>query len=204
MAPECRFILPTGRKCRCAATRRQDYCRHHAPKPAAPGPPPPPKRDLYSRLSHWAQVSRNVPWIDPSEIPFEIHTILRALLDNGISDREAGRLLRGLLLRLGEVPFPIPEPADAQPNIPGPALPGPNAPPTPPAAAAGRALPTPEFLASFLASLAPEGLFPPGPARAGMSQPRPGMPQPQPPMRQPQPGPHQPRLAMMPAQPRAK
>jgi hypothetical protein len=112
MAPECRFVLPKGRNCRCAATRNQEFCRHHAPRPAIPGPPPIPKRDRYSRIQHWAQLGRNLAWLDPAEIPLEVHAILHSLLQDGISDREAGRLLRGLLQRFGSVPFPVPEPPD--------------------------------------------------------------------------------------------
>jgi hypothetical protein len=110
-ARECHFRLPNGRKCRAAATRNQPFCRHHRPKPAVAGPPPLRKRDLYCRLGHWAHVSRNIPWFDPAEIPDEIYGILYSLLQDdvgGISDREAGRLLRGLLRRVGQVPFPLP------------------------------------------------------------------------------------------------
>ena len=39
MAPECTFIFANGLNCRCAATRNQEFCRHHAPKPA-PSPAP--------------------------------------------------------------------------------------------------------------------------------------------------------------------
>ncbi len=122
MGPECCFILPSGKKCRCAATRNQAVCRHHAPKPAFPGPPPVPKCDVYSRHNRWTRLGRNIPWLDSVEIPSEIYEILCCLIEDGprgISDREAGRLLRGLLRRLGSVPFPIPEP----PGMPSPAQP---------------------------------------------------------------------------------
>ncbi len=124
MIRECAFILPSGRKCRCAATRNQAVCRHHAPRPAIPGPPPTLRRELYSRHIRWTQLGRLTPWLDPAEIPNEVHSILRSLLEDGplgISDREAGRLLRGLLRRLGQVPFPLPDPEDFQPPSPAPA-----------------------------------------------------------------------------------
>ena len=109
--PECTFIRPHGQKCRAAANRNQNLCRHHAP--AVPGPPPIPKSQLFSRIRQWSLVSRSLPWLDKAEIPSEIYGILLALFaddDTGISDREAGRLLRGLLRRLGAIPFPMPEP----------------------------------------------------------------------------------------------
>jgi hypothetical protein len=118
MARECTHTLPTGRKCHCPATRNQALCRHHAPKPAVPGPPPLPKRDRYSRLARWTNLGRDIPWLAAAEIPSEIFNILYCLLEDGISDREAGRLLRGLLRRLGSVPFPVPDPSGASAPLP--------------------------------------------------------------------------------------
>jgi hypothetical protein len=49
------------------------------------------------------------------EIPLEIYNILQCLIDRGtgshgrISDLTAGRFLRALLNRLGDVPFPDPD-----------------------------------------------------------------------------------------------
>lgn len=111
MTRECAFTLPSGRKCRAAATRNLALCRHHTPKPAVSGPPPPLRRDVFSRHIRWTQLGRLIPWLEPDEIPREVHSILRGLLEDGplgISDREAGRLLRSLLRRVGEVPFPLP------------------------------------------------------------------------------------------------
>lgn len=123
---ECSFILPGGRKCRCAATRNQALCRHHAPKLAVAGPPPLPKRERWSRLMRWRQLGSNIPWMPLSQIPDAVYEILNCLIDRGpgstgeISDLAAGRFLRALLNRLGEVPFPDPEfasqPAEAQPG----------------------------------------------------------------------------------------
>ena len=123
-ARECSFRLANGRTCHAAATRNQPFCRHHGPKPAVAGPPPLSRRDRYSRLARWADLGRRVPWLDPSQVPSEAYSILESLLEDGttgISDREAGRLLRGLLRRLGSVPFPLPgepgvsgDPADPQ------------------------------------------------------------------------------------------
>ena len=108
MLRECAFILPGGRKCRAAANRHQALCRHHLPQPAVPGPPPKYRRDAYSRHNRWTQLGRSIPWIEPSRIPREAFAILEALMQDGpfgVSDRVAGRLLRGLLRRLGDIPF---------------------------------------------------------------------------------------------------
>lgn len=123
MSPECQFILPTGHKCRCAATRNQPFCRHHGPKP--PGLPPLSRRQRYSRLARWALLGREIPQLELTQIPFEAYDILLSLLEDGsagISDRGAGRLLRGLLRRFGSVPFspPVYKPDAATPQ-PAPA-----------------------------------------------------------------------------------
>ncbi|HEY6445935.1 MAG TPA: hypothetical protein VIY53_05700 [Acidobacteriaceae bacterium] len=127
--PECTFILPNGRKCRCAASRNQTLCRHHGP--AVAGPPPTPKSELYSSLRRWRQLGRELPNMPAEEIPFTIYGILQCLVDRGpdsagsISDLAAGRFLRALLNRLGDVPFPYPD----SPSSSEPAL-EPDAPPT--------------------------------------------------------------------------
>jgi hypothetical protein len=129
MAPECAFILPSGKKCRAAATRNQTLCRHHGPKPAVLGPPLRPKSQIYSRLARWRELGRNLPWLPIDEIPTAIHNILDCLIDRGpglnsgeISDLTAGRFLRALLNRLGDVPFPHPD------NVPPPNFAPPLAP----------------------------------------------------------------------------
>jgi hypothetical protein len=114
MAAECAFILSSGKKCRCVATRNQRFCRHHG-SAAAPRPRQPRR---YSRLAHWRDLGRYVGLIPLEEIPFDAYSILQALLEDGpvgISDRVAGRLLRALLLRYGSVPFNPPG-ADAEPE----------------------------------------------------------------------------------------
>jgi hypothetical protein len=111
MGQECTFILPNGQKCRCIACRNQDRCRHHAPKPSAATPRPLPKHLLFSRHRRWSSLGREIPTMHPTQAPTDIYDILLALLtdgEQGISDREAGRLLRGLLRLLGSVPFPAP------------------------------------------------------------------------------------------------
>ena len=124
MIRECSFVLPGGRKCRCAATRHLAVCRHHAPKPAVAGPPPLPKRERYSNLIRWRELARNLPWMPAAEIPQTIYDILQCLVDRGrnstgrISDLAAGRYLRALLNRLGDVPF-------ADPDFAGQPLPAP-------------------------------------------------------------------------------
>ncbi|MGB6133299.1 MAG: hypothetical protein WBG54_16085 [Acidobacteriaceae bacterium] len=127
MAPECSFILPNRKKCRCAALRHQTLCRHHAPRPANPGPPPIPKSELYSDLRRWRELGRRLQWMSLEEIPNTIWEILQCLVDRGpdastgsISDLTAGRFLRALLNRLGDVPFPDPELVSESPSEPAP------------------------------------------------------------------------------------
>lgn len=119
MAPECTFILSNGRKCRCAATRNQAFCRHHSPT-SATAPQLAPDRP-FSRLARWRSVGRDLPGMEADELPYEIYSILEALLeedDLSISDRQAGRLLRSILRRIGSVPaLPIPE---IEPDTPTP------------------------------------------------------------------------------------
>jgi len=110
-ARECSHLLANGHRCRCAAIRNQPWCRHHAPQGAAAPPPPLRARDRFSRLARWSGAVHRMPLLGPAEIPIQIYGILMSLLedgDGGISDRQAGRLLRGYLRRLGKVPFPVP------------------------------------------------------------------------------------------------
>jgi hypothetical protein len=208
MARECTYILPNGRNCRCPATRNQALCRHHAPKPAVPGPPPLPKSQRYSRIARWTNLSRNLPRLYAAEIPAEIFNILYCLLEDGfrtISDREAGRLLRGLLRRLGSVPFPIPDPSGA--SAPQPEQPR-EAPPLAPASFADpRTLDPgvydPALLDSLLQSLGQR--FPEfESARSSLHQTRPPLTQTQPFLTHTQPSPHQTRPAMNQTQPSYK
>lgn len=124
--PECTFLLSTGKKCRAAATRGRPFCRHHDPAAkAAPAGLRIPKHNLFSRHRRWMVINRDFPHTHPADLPGDVFEILHALLadgEDGISDREAGRLLRGMLRRLGAVPFALPEPTL------------PNMPPRPPAA----------------------------------------------------------------------
>ncbi|MGB7135206.1 MAG: hypothetical protein WBD46_07950, partial [Acidobacteriaceae bacterium] len=113
-APECTRLLLHGQKCRAAAKRGLPFCRHHDPAAAAAPPRRPcSEYERFSRHRHWINVGRDLPWFAPAELPVEILAIHQALLEDGsggISDREAGRLLRGLLRRIGCVPFEIPDP----------------------------------------------------------------------------------------------
>jgi len=133
MTPQCTFILSNGKKCRCAATRNLKFCRHHAPKP--PGPPIP-KDERLTRVRRWGSLHRALPRLAPADIPIEAYDIFEALLRDGptgISDREAGRLLRALFRRLGSIPFPYPELSHPSPM---PAFtPIPSRPPSPAATA---------------------------------------------------------------------
>jgi hypothetical protein len=144
-ARECVFRLASGRKCRAAANRHQPFCRHHAPKPAVPAPPSIPKSERYSNLSRWRRIGIRLDSIPVEEIPREIWDILQCLVDRGpdstgrISNLTAGRFLRALLNRLGDVPFPDPDLAleSEDPTAPAPcpgtssAAPGLSAPPSP-------------------------------------------------------------------------
>jgi hypothetical protein len=106
MASECRFVLPDRRKCRCVALRNQKFCRHHLPGANAE-PTLQPKYRPYSRVVRWRELGQTVTTLALEDIPYEIRDILSCLLedgDGGISDRQAGRLLRGLLRRVGEIP----------------------------------------------------------------------------------------------------
>lgn len=118
--PECTFLLSTGKKCRAAATRGRPFCRHHDPAAkAAPAGLRIPKHNLFSRHRRWMVINRDFPHTHPADLPGDVFEILHALLadgEDGISDREAGRLLRGMLRRLGAVPFALPEPT--LPNMP--------------------------------------------------------------------------------------
>jgi hypothetical protein len=109
MRPECSHILVNGQKCRCLALRGTSRCLHHCP--TALRPPAQPARPLFSRISRWRDLSRTVHTLPASDIPYHAFAILGSLIpdgDEGISDREAGRLLRALLRRHGAIPFPPP------------------------------------------------------------------------------------------------
>jgi hypothetical protein len=106
MVSECRFVLPDRRKCRCAALRNQKFCRHHLLH-AKPAPALQPKERPYSRIVRWRELGQSVTTLPLEDIPYEVLDILTCLLedgDGGISDRQAGRLLRGLLRRIGSIP----------------------------------------------------------------------------------------------------
>jgi hypothetical protein len=109
MRPECSYILVNGQKCRCLALHGTSLCLHHCP--ASQRPPAQPARPLFSRISRWRDLSRTVHSLPASDIPYHAFAILGSLIadgDEGISDREAGRLLRSLLRRHGAIPFPPP------------------------------------------------------------------------------------------------
>jgi hypothetical protein len=114
-ARECEFRLATGRKCRAAANRNQPFCRHHAPSSAVPAEPPIPKEERYSDLRRWRRLGAQLHSMPADEIPNAVFEILQCLVDRGldstghISDLTAGRFLRALLNRLGDVPFPDPD-----------------------------------------------------------------------------------------------
>jgi hypothetical protein len=120
MRPECTQILPSGQKCRCLALRGRDACRHHL---AGPLPPPAPRRGGFSRVSRWRDLGLTVHALPARDIPFHAFSILGSLIadgDDGISDREAGRLLRALLRRHGSIPFAPPPGVQLESDEPDP------------------------------------------------------------------------------------
>jgi len=112
---ECRFIFPTGKRCRCRATPSHVFCRHHAPQPR-PRTLRPPTAGFHPLID----VRRNLAVVTPQQIPAAILCILSALLEDGshgISDVHAGTLLRSLLRRNGSVPFILPGDPAPQPDF---------------------------------------------------------------------------------------
>ena len=103
MAAECAFLLPSGKKCRCMATRNHKFCRHHG-APSRPKTLPTGDRP-WSRVACWRDLGRSLGEYPKPEIPGELLYILHSLLEDDISDRTAGRILRSLLQRYGSVPF---------------------------------------------------------------------------------------------------
>jgi hypothetical protein len=127
---ECRFTFPNGKRCRCRATPSHVFCRQHAPQ--SPLLAARPRQNQSSSTSagtlffNWRELERNLITLEPREIAAEALYILNALLTDGsrgISDSNAGRLLRALLRRLGTVPFtllndPTPPPVPGYPVDP--------------------------------------------------------------------------------------
>lgn len=108
MARECAFTLPSGKKCRGMANRNHKFCRHHGA--------PSQRRTLptgdrpWSRLACWRDLGRALPDYPKREIPGQLLNVLYALSRNNISDRTAGRILRILLQRYGDLSLmPTPE-----------------------------------------------------------------------------------------------
>lgn len=119
MAAECAFILPSGKKCRCMANRHHKFCRHHG-APAQRRTLP--TGDLpWSRLACWRDLGRALPDYPKEEIPGQLLQVLYSLSCDKISDRTAGRILRILLQRYGDMPLmPTPETGLVPRNAPSP------------------------------------------------------------------------------------
>ncbi len=104
MPTECTRTLANGQKCRCMATRGFAFCRHHgAPRSARP------LRDpiLWNRLSCWRNSPRDYLEDPVEEVPGHMLNLLYALLEDNVSDRYAGRWLRILLKRVGDLPLTV-------------------------------------------------------------------------------------------------
>ena len=111
---ECRFVYPEGQRCRCRATDRHVFCRQHAPQPRVPT-----LRNRTIPFRSWIDLRRALPTLDRAEISPAILFVLDALLREGslgISDRNAGLLLRALLRRHGSVPFTLPDDPAPEPD----------------------------------------------------------------------------------------
>jgi hypothetical protein len=102
MPVECAFTLPTGKKCRCLATRDHAFCRHHGAPPTGR-----PHRDprVWSRRACWRDLGRSAAKMPRKDAVLEAIEVLEALRENRIADRTAGRLLRDLLQGWDEVPL---------------------------------------------------------------------------------------------------
>lgn len=102
MPTECAFTLPTGKKCRCMATKNHNYCRHHgAPASRKPRRDP----DAWCRRAAWRDLGRGAASMPRKEAVLQALNVLDALRENRIADRTAGRLLRALLRGWDELPL---------------------------------------------------------------------------------------------------
>lgn len=154
MPAECAFTLPTGKKCRCTATRGHAFCRHHG---AARSSRSPRESGLWSRRACWRDLGRSAATMPKEETAFEILQILHALGERLIADRTAGRLLRLLLARWDEVPL-VPAPATGWvPGEPNPSS-APFSSPVQAAPPAVNAAMTPEQLERLVAQICGEPL----------------------------------------------
>lgn len=111
---ECRFVYPDGQHCRCAATDRHVFCRHHAPQPRVPT-----LRNRAVPFRTWIDLRRALPTLDREEIPPAVLFLLSLLLQETprrITDRNAGELLRWMLRRYGSAPFTLPDDPPRQPD----------------------------------------------------------------------------------------
>ena len=95
MPAECTFVLPNGNKCRCLANRGHNLCRHHGAAPPVRSTRPRTDRD--ADRTYWREMGETIRGRYPDDYPTRMLDLLDALRENRISDRAAGRLLRGLL-----------------------------------------------------------------------------------------------------------
>ena len=86
--PECRHLLPTGRKCHALAMRHSAYCHHHD------------RLHRYPLRRRVAQRLEELPVSTPQEIQVALTRICNAMLSRQIEARRGGKLLYSVQLAL--------------------------------------------------------------------------------------------------------
>lgn len=85
----CQHIMPSGRRCRSPRVRRQRYCYFHGRWRA--------RHDVHIR----APRPRTLPLVeDRASLQIAINDIMQALIDDGLTARQAGVLLYGMQISL--------------------------------------------------------------------------------------------------------
>lgn len=112
--PECARTLANGHKCRCLATRGFAFCRHHG---APPKPSIPFSEREWNRRACWRSSPRDYMEDPIEEVPWHMLNLLHALLQDDVSDRYAGRWLRRLIQRVGDLPLTVIPKFDRAPDV---------------------------------------------------------------------------------------
>jgi hypothetical protein len=93
----CSFALESGHRCRCAATRTQDFCRHHSPEALAlrksSEPAEPSGSPAFSPRREWGQLRIYIAESDATAFPDLLELIMHAAADGAMTPRTAGKLL---------------------------------------------------------------------------------------------------------------